>query len=214
MHVGYSPIFQNPHNARSDAEVYQAELGLAERAEPLGFESVWSIEHHFTDYTMCPDPVQFLSYMAGKTTTAKLGTMVIVLPWHDPIRVAEQISLLDHVSGGRMILGLGRGLAKVEYDGFRIDQDEGRDRFVEYAELVLQGLEQGYVEGGEHTRQPRRDIRPYPAYSFKGRIMPRPCRPNPCRSWRSWASACWSSRRSRGTSSGGISRCTTRCTAT
>lgn len=169
MHVGYSPIFQNPHNARSDAEVYQAELGLAERAEPLGFESVWSIEHHFTDYTMCPDPVQFLSYMAGKTTTAKLGTMVIVLPWHDPIRVAEQISLLDHVSGGRMILGLGRGLAKVEYDGFRIDQDEGRDRFVEYAELVLQGLERGYVEGGEHTRQPRRDIRPYPAYSFKGR---------------------------------------------
>ena len=169
MHVGYAPVFQNPGNARSDAEVYREELRIAEMAEPLGFDSIWSIEHHFTDYTMCPDAVQFLSYMAGRTKTAKLGTMVIVLPWHDPIRVAEQISLLDHVSGGRMILGFGRGLARVEYDGFRIDQNEGRERFVEYAELIINGLEKGYIEGGLTTQQPRRDIRPYPAYSFKGR---------------------------------------------
>ena len=169
MHVGYAPVFQNPGNTRSDAEVYREELRMAEMAEPLGFDSIWSIEHHFTDYTMCPDAVQFLSYMAGRTKTAKLGTMVIVLPWHDPIRVAEQISLLDHVSGGRMILGFGRGLARVEYDGFRIDQNEGRERFVEYAELLINGLEKGYIEGGLTTQQPRRDIRPYPAYSFKGR---------------------------------------------
>ena len=169
MHVGYAPAFQNPGNARSDAEVYRQELRLAEMAEPLGFDSVWSIEHHFTDYTMCPDAVQFLSYMAGKTTHAKLGTMVIVLPWHDPVRVAEQISLLDHLSGGRMILGLGRGLARVEYEGFRIDQNEGRQRFLEYAQLVLNALEKGYVEGGETIKQPRRDIRPYPFRSFRGR---------------------------------------------
>ena len=169
MHIGYAPVFQNPGNARSDAEVYREELRIAEMAEPLGFDSIWSIEHHFTDYTMCPDAVQFLSYMAGRTKKAKLGTMVIVLPWHDPVRVAEQISLLDHVSGGRMILGFGRGLARVEYDGFRIDQNEGRERFVEYAELIINGLEKGYMEGGPTIQQPRRDIRPYPAYSFKGR---------------------------------------------
>jgi len=169
LHVGYAPVFQNPGNALSDAQVYEEELRIAEMAEPLGFDSIWAIEHHFTDYTMCPDPVQFLSYMAGKTKTAKLGTMVIVLPWHDPIRVAEQVSLLDHVSDGRMILGVGRGLARVEYEGFRIDQNEGRDRFVEYAELLLNGLENGYIEGGLATKQPHRDIRPYPKYSFKGR---------------------------------------------
>jgi alkanesulfonate monooxygenase SsuD/methylene tetrahydromethanopterin reductase-like flavin-dependent oxidoreductase (luciferase family) len=78
---------------------------------------VWAIEHHFDDYTMCPDPAQFLTYMAGRTQKAKLGSMVIVLPWHDPIRVAEQISMLDHVSNGRFILGIGRGLARIEYDG-------------------------------------------------------------------------------------------------
>ncbi len=169
MHVGMSPIFQNPENARPDDEVYRQELRLAEMAEPLGFESIWAIEHHFTDYTMCPDPVQFLTYMAGRTQKALLGTSVIVLPWHDPMRVAEQISMLDHVSGGRMILGLGRGLARVEYDGFRIPQGEGRERFVEYAELLLEGLERGYMEGGATTKQPRRDIRPLPNKSFRGR---------------------------------------------
>ncbi|MBI3326222.1 MAG: LLM class flavin-dependent oxidoreductase [Nitrospinae bacterium] len=169
MHVGYAPIFQNPSNALSDAEVYRQELRLVEMAEPHGFDSIWSVEHHFTDYTMCPDVLQFLSYMAGKTQRARLGSMVVVLPWHDPVRVAEQISLLDHLSGGRVILGLGRGLARIEYDGFRIDQNEGRERFLEYAELMLHALEKGYIEGGETVKQPRRDIRPFPLRSFRGR---------------------------------------------
>jgi alkanesulfonate monooxygenase SsuD/methylene tetrahydromethanopterin reductase-like flavin-dependent oxidoreductase (luciferase family) len=169
MHVGYAPLFQNPNDALPDQEVYRQELRLAEMAEPLGFDSVWSVEHHFTDYTMCPDVVQFLSYMAGRTRRVQLGSMVVVLPWHDPVRVAEQIAMLDHLSGGRTILGLGRGLARVEYDGFRIDQGEGRNRFVEYAQLVLEALERGYIEGGEATRQPRRDIRPRPFRTFRGR---------------------------------------------
>ncbi|MEL7156527.1 MAG: LLM class flavin-dependent oxidoreductase [Actinomycetota bacterium] len=169
MHVGYASIFQNPHNALSDTEVWSEEVRMACLAEPLGFDSVWTVEHHFTDYTMCPDPVQFLTYMAAKTERVQLGTMVVVLPWHDPVRVAEQVSLLDTLSGGRMILGLGRGLGRVEYDGFRIEMGEGRNRFVEYAELVLEALENGYIEGGDQTAQPRRDIRPFSGRTFKGR---------------------------------------------
>ena len=115
MHVGYGVSFQNPDNALSDAEVYQNEVRMAEMAEPLGFDSIWSVEHHFDDYTMCPDVLQFLTYMAGRTKNAKLGSMVVVLPWHDPIRVAEQVSVLDHLSNGRLILGLGRGLARIEF---------------------------------------------------------------------------------------------------
>jgi alkanesulfonate monooxygenase SsuD/methylene tetrahydromethanopterin reductase-like flavin-dependent oxidoreductase (luciferase family) len=169
MHVGYGLVFQNPNNKLPDREVWRNEIRLAEMAEPMGFESIWSIEHHFDDYTMCPDPVQFLTYMAGKTKNVKLGSMVIVLPWHDPIRVAEQVSMIDHVSDGRFILGIGRGLAPIEYDGFRLDQNEGRNLFVEYAELIINALEKGYMEGGSHTRQPRREIRPLPFKSFKGR---------------------------------------------
>ena len=66
-------IFQNPGRVRADREVYRSELRLADLAEPLGFQSIWGVEHHFTDYTMCPDVLQFLSYMAGRTTRASLG---------------------------------------------------------------------------------------------------------------------------------------------
>jgi alkanesulfonate monooxygenase SsuD/methylene tetrahydromethanopterin reductase-like flavin-dependent oxidoreductase (luciferase family) len=169
MHIGYGLLFQNPNNQVSDREAWKQELRLAEMAEPLGFDSIWAIEHHFDDYTMCPDPVQFLTYMAGRTRQAKLGSMVVVLPWHDPIRVAEQVSMLDHVSDGRFILGIGRGLARVEYEGFRLDQNEGRNLFVEYAELIISALEKGYMEGGSFTRQPRREIRPAPFKSFRQR---------------------------------------------
>jgi len=172
MHVGYAPLFQNPENALPDIEVYRNELRLAEMAESLGFDSVWSVEHHFTDYTMCPDVVQFLSYMAGKTQRIGLGSMVVVLPWHDPVRVAEQIVMLDNMSNGRMILGIGRGLGRVEFEGFRLDMGESRARFVENAEMVLQGLETGFIEhDGQFVKQPRRELRPRPFKSFKGRTF-------------------------------------------
>ena len=87
MHVGASIIFQNPGKQQPDYAVWQDELALVDLIEPLGFDSVWATEHHITDYIMCPDPVQFLAYAAGRTTTAKLGTMVVVLPWRDPFRV-------------------------------------------------------------------------------------------------------------------------------
>lgn len=170
MHVGYAPLFQNPNNRLSDREVYEQELRLTDLAEPLGFDSIWSVEHHFTDYTMCPDVMQFLSYMAGRTARARLGSMVVVLPWHDPVRVAEEVAMLDNLSGGRVILGIGRGLGRVEYEGFRLDMNESRERFIEYAEMILTGLERGYVEyEGTYLKQPRRDIRPAPFRSFRGR---------------------------------------------
>lgn len=170
MHVGMAAIFQNPGRHTSDREVWQQDLRLADMAEPLGFDSIWSVEHHFTDYTMCPNPVQFLTYMAGRTERVQLGSMVVVLPWHDPIRIAEEISTLDHVSDGRYILGIGRGSGRVEFDGFGVPMDESRDRFIEVAECVLTGLEQGYCElDGQFVHQARRDIRPAPFRSFKGR---------------------------------------------
>lgn len=170
MHVGMATVFQNPKQMRTDHEVYRNELRLADLAEPLGFESIWGVEHHFTDYTMCPDVLQFLTYMAGRTTRARLGSMVVVLPWHDPLRVAEEVAMLDNISDGRLILGLGRGAGRVEFDGFRMPMDESRERFVESAEMLLRGLEQGYCEyQGKFVKQPRAPIRPAPFKSFRGR---------------------------------------------
>src|SRR5690554_4419927 len=133
MHVGMTAIFQNPEDARPDQDVYADDLRLADLAEPLGFDSVWGVEHHFTDYTMCPDVLQFLTWVAARTERIQIGSMVVVLPWHDPLRVAEQVSMLDTMSGGRFILGIGRGLGRVEFEGFRVPMGESRERFVQAA---------------------------------------------------------------------------------
>ena len=170
MQIGMGVIFQATDPKRTDRDVYQAELKLGDLAEPLGFDSIWGVEHHFTDYTMCPDVLQYLSYFAGRTTRVKLGSMVVVLPWHDPMRVAEQIAVLDHQSNGRFIFGMGRGLGRVEFDGFGVDQNTARERFVESAQMLLEGLERGWCEyDGKFIKQARREIRPRPFKTFKGR---------------------------------------------
>jgi alkanesulfonate monooxygenase SsuD/methylene tetrahydromethanopterin reductase-like flavin-dependent oxidoreductase (luciferase family) len=168
MHVGMAVIFQGTD--RDDRDVYKNELRFVDLAEPLGFESIWGVEHHFTDYTMCPDVLQFLSYCAGRTENIQLGSMVVVLPWHKPIRVAEQVSVLDNLCNGRLIFGIGRGLGRVEFEGLGVDQEESRERFVEAAQMILEGLETGVCEfDGKFVKQTRREIRPRPFKSFRGR---------------------------------------------
>jgi alkanesulfonate monooxygenase SsuD/methylene tetrahydromethanopterin reductase-like flavin-dependent oxidoreductase (luciferase family) len=156
----------------SDAEMFKHELALAARAETAGFDSVWTPEHHFSDYQLTPNVPQFLAWVAGQTKHVKLGTMVTVLPWHDPVRVVENFTLLDHLSGGRAILGLGRGLGRIEFDGFRAEMAESRRRFTEYTEAILGALETGVIEyDGELYHQPRIEIRPKPFGSFRNRTF-------------------------------------------
>ena len=170
MDVGVAVIFQNTGGQRTDLEVYRNELRLGCIAESLGFQSIWGVEHHFTDYTMCPDVLQFLSYFAGRSETLQLGSMVVVLPWHDPMRVAEEVSMLDNLSNGRVLLGIGRGLGRIEFEGFGVDMNASREIFVEAAEMILRGLEDGFCEfDGKHIHQARRDIRPRPHTTFRGR---------------------------------------------
>ncbi len=175
MHVGNAFIFQNPDGNEGgqalDAGVYDTEYRLADRVEALGFDSLWGVEHHFNGYAMCPDPLKFLTYFAGRTSRVKLGSMVVVSPWHDPIRVAEDSSALDIVSGGRNILGIGRGVSKLEFDGFRLNMADSRQLLIENTEATLMGLEKGYIEyEGEVVHQPKVLIRPGPIRSFKNRL--------------------------------------------
>ncbi|MBV8136110.1 MAG: LLM class flavin-dependent oxidoreductase [Deltaproteobacteria bacterium] len=149
--------------SKPDWETYEDELRLMERAEDLGFDSVWCLDHHFTGYVMSPDPTQLLSYVAGRTKKIQLGTAVIVLPWHDPVEVAEKIALLDVVSNGRTIFGFGRGAASVEYDGFRVKMDEARERFIESAMIIRQALANpSFSWDGKHFKIPEIQIRPRP----------------------------------------------------
>jgi alkanesulfonate monooxygenase SsuD/methylene tetrahydromethanopterin reductase-like flavin-dependent oxidoreductase (luciferase family) len=148
---------------RPDAALFNEHMAMGDLAEPLGFDSLFALEHHFTGYSMSPAPLQLLSYYAGRTKRITLGTCVIVLPWHDPIRVAEQIALLDIFSGGRTLMGFGRGAASVEYDGFRIPMSEARPRFVEAAQIIIKALsEEVFDWQGEFYQIPKMSIRPRP----------------------------------------------------
>jgi len=146
---------------RSDASILAEHFALGDLAEPLGFDSLFALEHHFTGYAMSPAPLQLLAYFAGRTRRIALGTAVIVLPWHDPIRVAEGIALLDIMCGGRCLFGFGRGAASVEYAGMRIPMDEARGRFAEAAQIIVMALSQPEFEfKGEFYTIPRTSIRP------------------------------------------------------
>jgi alkanesulfonate monooxygenase SsuD/methylene tetrahydromethanopterin reductase-like flavin-dependent oxidoreductase (luciferase family) len=148
---------------RSDADVLSEHLALGDLAEPLGFDSLFALEHHFTGYAMSPAPAQLLSYYAGRTRRLTLGTAVIVLPWHDPVRVAEEIALLDILCGGRCLFGFGRGAASAEYAGFRIPMEEARPRFVEAAKIVVEALTHEVFEwDGDFFKIPPTSIRPRP----------------------------------------------------
>jgi alkanesulfonate monooxygenase SsuD/methylene tetrahydromethanopterin reductase-like flavin-dependent oxidoreductase (luciferase family) len=162
MKVGVS-LNMLTKEGRSDASVVAEHLALGDLAEPLGFDSVFALEHHFTGYAMSPSPTQLLSYIAGRTRRITLGTAVIVLPWHDPVRVAEEIALLDVLSNGRCVFGFGRGAASVEYSGFRVPMEEARPRFVEAARIVLKALTQEVFDwDGEFFKIPPTSIRPRP----------------------------------------------------
>ena len=146
---------------KPDSQTYQEELSVGDMAEGLGFDSVWTLDHHFTGYVMSPDPTALLMYVAARTKRVQLGTAVIVLPWHDPVEVAEKIALLDLVSGGRTIFGFGRGAASIEYAGFRIPMEESRDRFVESLLIIRKGLTQeSFSFDGKYYKVPEIQIRP------------------------------------------------------
>ncbi len=163
MRTGYVPFLTAVGDAMTDLELYQDAMALADLVEPLGFDSLWSLEHHFTGYAMTPSPLQFLSYYAGRTRRIQLGTAVIVLPWHDPVRIAEEIALLDVMAGGRTVFGFGRGAGSVEYAGFRVPMDEARGRFVEIAEIVRLALSRPrFSYQGRFYQIPETSIRPRP----------------------------------------------------
>ncbi len=170
MNFGVLQIFQNYANADPDPLVWQQETELALEAERLGFDSVWVVEHHFRDYAACPDNLQYLAWLAAKTSRIRLATGAVILPWNDPLRVAEKLSVLDHLSGGRAIFGMGRGLARREYQGFGIEMDSSRERFDEAANAVLAAMDSGIFEskGPWFTRVPT-EIRPRPRAGFRDR---------------------------------------------
>ena len=172
MDVGMMMIFSSyGWEEGSDAQMWEEELRLAEIAADSGFDCLWSAEHHFNDYSFVPDNLQLMTHVAARHPEIDVGTAAVILPWHNPLRVAENAAVLDMLSGGRLRLGFGRGLARREFETFGISMDESRDRFDEAAPMIVDALQTGCIEGdGPYYPQRRTEIRPRPQHSFDGRI--------------------------------------------
>jgi len=169
MKFGIQQVIQN-HRDHDDKVMFSKEVDSIVESEQMGFDIVWTVEHHFADYSICPDNLQYLTYIAARTKRLQLATGAIIVPWNDPLRMVEKLTMLDHLSDGRAVMCLGRGLARREYTGFRQDMSEARERFNEGAEMIVRGCEEGFVEGnGKFYPQPRVEVRPRPIASFKGR---------------------------------------------
>lgn len=120
-----------------DSYGYRDFIDYVQAAEKIGFEGIFLVEHHFTGQGQLSASLNLLSYLAAKTTRIRLGTGVVVLPWHNPILLAEQIATLDVLSGGRVDLGIGRGYRKEEFAQFCVPMTEAQERFEECFNLML-----------------------------------------------------------------------------
>ena len=109
-------------------------------AEELGFESVWLPEHHFAIYGMLGNPMIFAPSVAERTRRMKIGTAIMVVPFQHPLRIAEDAAMVDALSGGRLLLGLGRGYQPPEFAGFGLEQSASREMFTEGFEIVRRAL--------------------------------------------------------------------------
>jgi luciferase family oxidoreductase group 1 len=124
--------------AWSEQAVYESAVEQMLAAEALGYHSVWFAEHHFNDYGLCPVPPVLAAYIAARTTTLRLGMGVSLLPLHHPVDLAEQLAVLDLVSGGRLDIGIGRGGTLQDYQTFQSERADARLRTEEGIALMRQ----------------------------------------------------------------------------
>ena len=125
-----------PAGARSVAQLYGEVIAQAELADRLGYDTFWVAEHHFHEYGVVPNPAVMLATLAQRTKRLRLGTAISILTFHNPLTVAENYAMVDVLSGGRLVYGVGSGYLPHEFAGYAIDPAEKRDRFDENLAIV------------------------------------------------------------------------------
>ncbi len=135
------------------ADYYEDRLQIAEAYDRAGFYAYHLAEHHSTPLGMAPSPNVFLAALAQRTRRLRLGPMVYALPLHQPLRLIEEICMLDHMSGGRLDLAFGRGSSPIEIEYYGVDPAATQEIYAEGVELILQGLTRDVLDfHGKHYR--------------------------------------------------------------
>jgi len=158
---------------RADADIIREEVDQMVLAEHLGFDSIWLTEHHYADYGLSSAPGVLLATVAARTQRIRLAIAVYVIPFHHPLRLAEETASIDILSGGRLTVGLGRGNRPMEFYGHGVPQEQSRERMEEGVEVLLQAWTEERVNfQGKHWNiqnvpvYPKPIQKPHPPLAF------------------------------------------------
>jgi len=157
----------------SIADYYEQQITLAEWAEELGYDGFFMAEHHFHPYGLVPDALQMLTAIAMRTKRIALGPAISVLPFHNPVKVAEQFCVLDQVSRGRVVPGVGSGYLQHEFEGFNMTPADKRQRFDEALELMEKAMRgKRFSHEGQYFTVPktRLNVEPYEGRTLEPKI--------------------------------------------
>jgi alkanesulfonate monooxygenase SsuD/methylene tetrahydromethanopterin reductase-like flavin-dependent oxidoreductase (luciferase family) len=154
MQLGLLYDFRNPAPWRQPTEhLYAQTVEQMAYAEQLGFDSIWISEHHFVDDGYCPSVLAVAAHVAARTSRVRIGTSVLLLPLHDPLRVAEDANTVDLLSGGRLDLGIGLGYRPVEFEAFGVPRRQRPSRFEDNLAILRKGLlSQPFTHEGRYHR--------------------------------------------------------------
>lgn len=171
-----SPTYQE---GATDADLYSQAIADCASAHAMGYDTAWFIEHHFSDYFPTPSPFVFMASIAAHCPDLNLGTCVTVTPWYHPLRFAEEVAMLSHMTKAELFIGMGRGSAPMEYEAYGIDQNKSREMFAEHWTIVRQAFTgERFSHDGEFTRIGREIVlRPEPARErvhFLGAVSSQP----------------------------------------
>jgi alkanesulfonate monooxygenase SsuD/methylene tetrahydromethanopterin reductase-like flavin-dependent oxidoreductase (luciferase family) len=147
----------------TEGEAFAECFALVDEAEALGVDSVWLAEYHFSRISVLSSPITVASAIAARTQRIRIGLAVVLLPLGHPIRIAEDIATLDHVSQGRVEFGIGRGTFPDTHDGFNSPFDQSRERFDEYLEVIQKAWgTEPFSFAGKYYQCKDLDVRPKP----------------------------------------------------
>src|SRR3954468_18655738 len=159
-----------PRLPRTVPQLYDQVLHSCELAERLGYDTFFCAEHHFHEYGVVPDPAVMLAALAQRTKRIRLGTAISILTFHDPRHIAESYAMVDLLSGGRLVFGVGSGYLAHEFVGYGQDPKEKRERFNEALDIVqrlLAGETLPYEGKCSRTKKVVLNVLPH-----KGRVPP------------------------------------------
>ncbi|MBX9588205.1 MAG: LLM class flavin-dependent oxidoreductase [Hyphomonadaceae bacterium] len=163
MHFGQFNLMGYRTPGTKAHEIYDNAVAQVKAAEANGFETAWFAEHHFSNYCVCPSPLMMLARLAGETRRIKLGSAVVVTPLYQPVRLISEIGMVDALTHGRLVLGVGSGYQPYEFERFGETLADAVPKLVEFMEMLeLAFTRDTFSYEGTHYRLPETHIAPRP----------------------------------------------------